>query len=241
MCAACTVLSQGSVPCLPSHQTLLLLVCTLRRACMAAAIWPSQPPRAGAKPCKPWLCAFASTHVILVAGHNQTPWPAQLLILRSGPTPYAPPLALSNVWTLHQLLQPSWGSYPGSAAHPGLCQNRALRRHKRMRRHPPMQRPASGMQRRPQATEGFRGTLNPTLLCLPTSGPRRDMRPTRRPPMRQSAWRSRKRCWARVDKPASLFHTLHPTPNALSLRVHARSHDKNPHKPNFERSSQWPP
>ena len=184
---------------------------------MAAAIWPSQQPRAGARPCKLWLCAFASTHVILVAGHNQTPWPAQLLTLRSGPTPYAPPLALSKVRTLHQLLQPSWGSYPGSEAHPGLCQNRALRRHKRMRRHPPMQRPALSMKRRPQATEGFRDTLNPKLLCLPTSGPGRDMRCTWRPPMRQGAWRSRKRCWARVDKAASLFHTLSRNPTALSL------------------------
>ena len=89
-----------------------------------------------------------------------------------------------------------------------------------MRRHPPMQRTASGMQHQPQATEGFRDTLNPKLLCLATSGPRRDVHRTWRPPMRQSAWRKCERCWARVDKPASLFNSLYPTPNA-------RSHDKN--------------
>ena len=46
----------------------------------------------------------------------------------------------------------------------GLCQNRALRRHKRVRRHPPMLRTASGMQHQPQATEGFRVTLNPKFI-----------------------------------------------------------------------------
>ena len=179
-------------------QTLLLWACTLRHARMVDPVWRSQQPRAGARPCKPWLFAYTSNHAMLVAGRSQNPWTAQLLVVRLCPSSGPLPLASCKTGTLHHQLQPSWGSYCSSAAHQGTApmqpmgsaRNRALRRHKVH-----AQAPAK-CSRLPQACsaglrpwKGSGDKLNPKLLCLATSGPRPDERHTWHLPMRQSAWR----------------------------------------------------
>ena len=186
-------------------------------ACLTPCGSPSKP-RAGTTPIEPWLCAYTSNHVMLAAGafHDST---APRVRLAQHPTLLRSPCPRHRSCTTRcspagepsLLLQPIWAKTVPPGGMSACAGNRRC----------------SGLPQACSAASGHgrvQGKLNPRLLCLATSGPRRDRRPTWHPPIRQD----RLALTQPVFKPEWTILLLSITPfhapQRPSLQVHARSH-----------------